>query len=92
METVFYVFAYLKARHNSRMFFDPAYPSINKTNLQEHECKRLYGDVKEAILNNCPKPLGREVDLRMFVDLNHATDETTRRSRTATSFIRIRRL
>ena len=42
----------------------------------------MYVDVKEAIPSNCPKPLGREVDLRMFVDSDHATDETTRRSRT----------
>ena len=64
------------------MVFDPAYPSIDKTNFQEHEWKRLYRDVNEAIPSNCPKPLGREVDLRMFMDSYHATDETTRRSRT----------
>ena len=81
MDAVFHVFAYLKARHNFRMVFDPKYPSINKTNFQEHEWKRLYGDVKEAIPNNCPKPLGREVYLLMFVDSDHATGDTTRRSR-----------
>ena len=82
MNAVFHVFAYLKARHNSHMIFDPTYPSIDKTNFQEHEWKRLYRDVKEAISSNCPKPLVREVDLRMFVVSYHATDETTRRSRT----------
>ena len=82
MDAVFHVLAYLKARHNSLMVFDPKYPSINKTNFQEHERKWLYRDVKEAIPSNCPKPLGREVYLRMFFDLDHATDETTRRSRT----------
>ena len=82
MDAVFHVLFYLKARHNSRMVFDPTYPSIDKTNFQEHEWKRLYRDVKEAIPSNCPKPLGREVDLRMFVDSDHVTDETKRRSRT----------
>ena len=82
MDAVFHVFAYLKERHNSHMVFDPTCPYIDKTNFQEHEWKRLYGDVKEAIPSNCPKPLGREVDLRMFVDSDHATDQTTRRSRT----------
>ena len=53
MDALFHVFAYLKARHNSCMVFDPKYPSIDKTNFQEHEWKRLYGDVKEAIPNNC---------------------------------------
>ena len=42
----------------------------------------MYGDVKEAIPSNCTKTLGREVDLRMFVDSDRAMDETTRRSRT----------
>ena len=37
------VFAYPKLRHNSRMVFDPTYPSIDKKNFQEHEWKRLYG-------------------------------------------------
>ena len=67
MDAVFHVFAYLKARHNSRMVFDPTYPSIDKTSFQEHEWKRLYGDVKEAIPSNCTKTLGREVDLRMLL-------------------------
>ena len=82
MDAVFHVFDYLKARHNSRMVFDPTYPPINKTKFHEHECKWLYGDVKEEIPSNCPKPLGRDMDLHTFVDLDHATDETTRQSRT----------
>ena len=52
MDVVFHVFTCLKARHNSRMVFDPTYPSINKTNFQEYEWKRLYGEVKEAIPSN----------------------------------------
>ena len=82
MNAVFHVFAYLKARNNSRMVFVLTYPSIDKTKFQEHEWKRLYRDVKEEIPNNCPKPLGREVDHCMFVDSDHATDETTMWSRT----------
>ena len=68
MDTVFHVFAYLKERHNSRIVFDLTYPSIDKTNFQEHEWKWLYVGVKEAVPNNCPRPLGREVDLRIFDD------------------------
>ena len=67
---------------NHSCILDPSYPSIDKTNFQENECKRLYEDVKEEIPNNSPKPLGRVVDLRMFIDSEHATDETTGRSRT----------
>ena len=46
MDAVLHVFVYFKAGHNSRMVFDPAYPSIDKTNFQDHEWKRLYGDVR----------------------------------------------
>ena len=46
MDAMFHVFAYLKARQNSRMVFDPTYLHINKKNFQEHEWKWLYGDVK----------------------------------------------
>ena len=36
----------------------------------------------EAIPTNMPKPLGKEVDLRMMVESDHAGDKQTRRSRT----------
>ena len=44
--------------------------------------KHFYCDVKEAIPLNAPKPHGKEVDLRMFVDSDHTGDNLTRRSRT----------
>ena len=42
----------------------------------------FYGDVEEALPPNAPKPLGKEVELRGFVDSDHAGDKRTRRSRT----------
>ena len=42
----------------------------------------FYGDVKEAKPLNAPKPLGKEVILRMFVDSDHARNKKDRRSRT----------
>ena len=82
MDVMLHVLDYLKERHNSSMLFDPKYPSINKTKFQKHEWKRFYGDIKEEIMNNCSKPLGREADLYMFIDLDHSTNETTRWSNT----------
>ena len=41
----------------------------------------LQWDIK-AIPPNMPKPLGKEVDLHMFVDSNHTGDKQTRKSRT----------
>jgi hypothetical protein len=41
----------------------------------------MYGDVKEAVPPNTPKPRGKDVDLRMCVDSDHAGDKRVRRSR-----------
>jgi hypothetical protein len=42
----------------------------------------MYGDVKEMIPSDAPIPRGKEVDLRLFVDSDHAGEQFTRRSRT----------
>ena len=45
------------------------------------EVKPFYGDVQETKTLNIPKPLGKEVTLRMFVDSDHTGDKSDRRSR-----------
>jgi hypothetical protein len=52
------------------------------TCFQEVDLKLTYGDIKEAIPHNAPEPRGKEVDIRVFVDADHAGDKVTRRSRT----------
>jgi Reverse transcriptase (RNA-dependent DNA polymerase) len=80
---VFRVFAYLKAKHNSRMIFDPTYPTINHHKFKaDEDWTSFYGNVKEAIPPNAPKPRGKPVVLRCFVDSDHAGNLVTRRSRT----------
>ena len=81
-EAAFHIYAHLKNRHNSRMVFDPTYPDIHMTVFKECDWKHFYGEIKEAIPFNAPKPRGKEVDLRMFVDSDHAGDSLTSRSRT----------
>jgi hypothetical protein len=44
--------------------------------------KSMYGDVKEIIPSDAPASRGKEVDLRFFVDSDHAGEQFTRRSRT----------
>ena len=82
LEAVFHVFAYLKKKHNARMVFDPTYPDINMSVFKKHDWTSFYGDIKESIPIDRPEPRGKEVDLRMFVDADHAGDKRTRRSRT----------
>jgi hypothetical protein len=45
----------------------------------------FYGNVEEAIPPDMPPPLGKDVDLRMMVDSDHAGEKRTRRS--CTGFI-----
>jgi hypothetical protein len=80
---VFRVFAYLKAKHNARLIFDPTYPSINHHKFKENlDWTPFYGNVREAIPPNAPKPQGKPVVLRCFVDSDHAGNLVTRRLRT----------
>jgi len=65
------------------MVFDPSYPEINQEHFQEYDWTRFYGDVEEAIPTDAPTPGGKEVDIRMWVDADHAGDKSNRRSRTA---------
>jgi Reverse transcriptase (RNA-dependent DNA polymerase) len=82
LEAAFHIFAYLEKKHNSRLVFDPTYPTIDKSKFKEVEWKAFYGDAKEAIPLNAPPPRGKDIDLRLFVDSDHAGDHQTRRSRT----------
>jgi hypothetical protein len=82
LEAVFHMFAYLERKHNSRMIFDPTYPSLDRTKFKECSWKEFYGEAKEAIPPNAPEPRGKEIDLRLFVDSDHAGDQLVRRSRT----------
>jgi hypothetical protein len=40
--------------------------------FKECDWQEFYGDVKEAILASTPTPLGKEVDIRLFDDSDHA--------------------
>jgi hypothetical protein len=82
LEAVFRTFAYLKVKHNSRMVFDPTYPDIKEDDFKKCDWKNFYGDVKEAIPSGMPEPRGKEVDIRLYVDSDHAGEQRTRRSRT----------
>ena len=82
LEAAIHVYRYLKTKHNGRLVFDPTYPRHDKGDFQSHDWKHFYGDVSEAIPPNAPKPRGKEVDLTMYVDSDHAGDKRNRRSRT----------
>ena len=80
LEVALHVFSYLKSKSNSRLIFDPKKPKVGGSNFVECDWSDFYSGVSEALPPNAPKPLGKGVTLRMFVDSNHAGDKVSRRS------------
>ena len=81
LECLYHMFAYLSIKHNSRMVFDPTYPDIDMSQFKECERRTLYASTKESIPGNTPDSRGKEVDLRLYVDSDHAGGTVTRGSR-----------
>ena len=83
MVSAFHIMSYLRIRHNYRLFLDPSYADINLSEFKsEDNCTAFYGYTKEAKPHNSPKPLGKKIELIIFVDSKHAGDKTNRRSHT----------
>ena len=82
LESIFFIYAYPKQKYNSRLAFDPTYPSIDMSDFKECGWKQFYDDVTEAMPPNAPGPRDKDVDLQMFVDSDHAEEKMTRHSRT----------
>eukprot|EP00804_Cyclotella_cryptica_P028067 CCRYP_017276-RA/>CCRYP_017276-RA protein AED:0.08 eAED:0.14 QI:0/0/0/1/0.25/0.2/5/0/724 len=82
LEAALHVFSYLKLRSNSRLIFDPKEPNVGESDFVECDWSDFYLGAEEALPPNAPKPLGKGVTLRMFVDSDHAGDKVSRRLRT----------
>ena len=54
------------------MAFDPTYPTINMSDLNEFEWKYFCGKLEESIPPNASEKRGKEVDLCVYVDRDHA--------------------
>ena len=55
LEAVFYVLAFICQKYNSRIAFDPTYPSINMSDFKKYKWKDFCGELKEAIPTNYPE-------------------------------------
>ena len=83
LQQIFHMFAFLKAKHNASMVFDPTEPDIDESKfVKEDWSAAAYGECTEEIPSNAPKPRGVAFTIRAFVDSDHAGDVVTRRSRT----------
>jgi hypothetical protein len=77
LENALHVMGYLQLKRNSRLTFDPTYPNIDQTAFPSFEWTEFYGNVEEAIPPDMPPPLGKDVDLCMMVDSDHAGEKRT---------------
>jgi hypothetical protein len=82
LETALHIMSYLSQKHNKRLIFNPTYPKIDMGQFPQYNWTKFYGNVEEAIPVDMPEPLGKDVDVRMMCDSDHAGDKKTRRSRT----------
>ena len=55
--------------------FDPSYLDIDHSSFQECEWTDFYDGAVEAIPPNTPPPRGKEMDLCILVDNDHAGNE-----------------
>ena len=79
LAAVLNVMSYLGQNHNTRLTFDPTYPEIEyEVFTYDKPWVDFYGNVKEPVPLNAPEPCGKAVDLRAFVDSDHAREKTTR--------------
>jgi hypothetical protein len=79
LEAVFHVCAYLVLLHTAIVVFDPTYPAVDIITFVKTDWKSMCGDAKEMIPSDAPFPRGKEVDLRLFDDSDHAGEQFTRR-------------
>jgi len=81
LDALMHIFGFLQINHNSRVAYDPSYPTIDMNVFKPNDWKSFYGNVKESIPSNVPEPHGKDVDLRLYVDSDHAGEKRTRRLR-----------
>jgi hypothetical protein len=82
LDALMHIFGFLRINHNSRMAYDPSYPTIDMNVFKPNNWKSFYGNVEESIPSNAPEPRGKDVDLRLYVDSDHAGEKRTHHSRT----------
>ncbi len=74
--------SYLSQKHNTRLIFDPTYPNIDVEKFPQYNWTKFYRNIEEAIPVDMPEPLGKDIDVCMMPDSDHAGDKRTRCSHT----------
>ena len=69
LDAALHVIAHLKSRTNTQMIFDPTYADINVSEFEQHDWP-----------NYMAMPRGKDIDLHLMVDSDHAGDKLLRQS------------
>ncbi len=72
LEAALHIMSYLSQKHNTRLIFDPTYPKIDMGHFPQYNWSEFYGNVEEAIPVDMPEPLGKDLDVPMMCDSDHA--------------------
>ncbi len=78
LETALHMMSYLQYKHITQLIFDRTYPKIDMESFPQFNWTKFYGDVEEAIPVDMPEPLGKDIDICMMCDSDHAWDKRTR--------------
>ena len=91
LQQVINIFHYAKKYNRSWIVLDPTRfdidwiptkPSEVHPDIRAKAMKDIYTDAQESLPHNMPEPRGKEVDITVFVDADHAGNRVTRRSHT----------
>jgi hypothetical protein len=77
LDAVLIIFSYLKTKMNARLVLDPTYADIDYDSFPKENWDQFYGDAKEHIPPNAPALRGKPVEIRCYVDADHAGDKLT---------------
>ncbi len=78
LEVALHVMGYLKQKHNTRLVFNPTYPTIDMDSFLKYDWTEFYGEVEEATPSDMPMPLGKDLDVCMMCNSDHAGEKRTR--------------
>jgi Reverse transcriptase (RNA-dependent DNA polymerase) len=82
LEQELHIFAYLKRNSSCSMVFDWHEPTFDGNLFKVCDWTSQYPEAKEAVPSNMPKPRGKSIVTRCYVDADHAGCLATRRSHT----------
>ena len=72
LKALYHIFSHLSKYDHSNLIFDDQDSNVTDILFPQQDWTGFYGDVKEAIPSNRPKPRGRAVTIAMWGDSDHA--------------------